>query len=456
MRRQLLFVLCLLPLACSSEPPADPSPTSSPTSTSSNVGGTGGGVTNSGGGGANSGGSAGQSPVDPGGNGGGGCQRVAIDGAGNVYTGGNATGNDLNGPLTNTMGGNGGGGSLPDPPFDSSAIAGQLEWQIDFDTAAEQQGSSDCTLKVSYQGLADKTVQYLCPECEHIYQVSYNVDPSTQSCATEVGLDDEGHVGYGNGKLYAHTNRLHRLHAVADTAVDGTGTQWTASGTGASYKYGITAEKQRRFTSTVTGTLSITDSDHDPLFGMVPPTDYDCGYSKSGLPEYQGSWEMTDNDIPDGVFLDSCGDYVRLHDMLGSGYAVIEASAIFCGPCNSWAEQEPGFKDEMAQLGIDIKFVTLLVEKTTGPFDVVSQAQLQAWVDEHQLDGPILADRGYGHNVVGPYVQFVKNGVDPADYKYTGYPTWVLVNPSLQVLGVGVGCCPWNTIKAKVKADAGI
>ncbi len=429
-----LLVLAISPLACSSEE-SQPGPTVTQTHTDTSTAG-GGGSTSSGGsssgGGASSGGST---------SGGGGGTGGA---GGSVTTGGNGG----NGGTSGT----GGSSAFPDP----SSISGALPWTIDFDTTAETNGSTDCSLTIDYQGVEDRTVHYLCPECETIYQVSYTVDPADQSCADQIGLDSTGHLGFGGGRLYAHGKNNHRLHAVADATYDGGSQQLTVSGTGASYKYGLLEADQRRFTSTINGTLSISASTHDPLFGMIPPTTYSCGYTKSGLPAYQGSWELTDTDIPDGLFLDSCGETVRLHDIVGLGYAVIEASAVYCGPCQNWATQEPAFHTQMTNLGVEFTVITLLVEHTTGPFDVLGLTPLQDWDTQFQLSGPILADRGYGHNVVGPYVQFVKNGIDPNDYRYTQYPTWVLVNPSLNVLGVGIGCCPWSTIENLIKTDAGI
>ncbi len=357
-------------------------------------------------------------------------------------------------------GGTGGtGGQEPDPDWYDSGepltIAGQLIWEVDFDAAAEANGSSDCTLVVNYDGQEDRTVHYLCPLCERMYQVNYDVPATSQQCATAIGLDDTGYIGHGNGKLYAHSTRLYRLHSVADATVQLSQQQLSVSGTGETYKFGLKPEDLRRFTSTVTGQLALSVSSHDPNFGLVPPdTDYLCGYDKSGLPAYDGSWVLSDNDIPDGVFIDSCGEAVRLHDLLGQ-YVLLEASAVLCGPCNKMAEEEPAFELEMKNLGLSFTSVTFLISTIAGFFDTPPVTELEAWDYQYQLHGPIVADRGYGHNVIGPYVQQQAKGTDPEDYNHTSYPSWVLINPNGKILGSGLGAA-WYNIRKLIKQDAGI
>jgi len=200
------------------------------------------------------------------------------------------------------------------------------------------------------------------------------------------------------------------------------------------------------FLLTIDGTLERSPSDADPHEGWTPPASYECGWPTSDLPSYDGPWTIVDDALPDGWFLDACGEPVRLHDFAGS-YLVIDIAATDCGPCQQMATAAPAFEEDMAARGLEVYGITLLAPSLDAILDDTPTGTLEEWTEYFDLVGPVLGDRGWGYSVLGSYV-----GIESF-----AYPTWAVVTPDLEVISVGTGYGDglWDEIATTIEDDHG-
>ena len=90
--------------------------------------------------------------------------------------------------------------------------------------------------------------------------------------------------------------------------------------------------------------------------------------------------------------------------------------------------------------GFDIEMVTLLAPSLSSVLSPTSTETLTAWTEEYQLDGPVLADRGYGYWLGNDALESF------------AYPTWILVAPDLTVFELGTGFSNFDGIEASIRA----
>ena len=193
----------------------------------------------------------------------------------------------------------------------------------------------------------------------------------------------------------------------------------------------------------VAGTFTLADEAGDPMHGYVAPSTYACGWPKADPPAYQGNYTIAvGSTIPDGLFKDGCNEVVRLHDFQGA-YLVVDMSALDCGPCQSLAGDEQQFIATMATQGIDVHVITLMAPALNDPFAETSTAQLNAWSTTYGLSSPVLSDRSWGLTMF--YAIYGET---------TGYPSWAIVAPDLEVLETGVGFTDFSGIEATISAHA--
>jgi hypothetical protein len=167
---------------------------------------------------------------------------------------------------------------------------------------------------------------------------------------------------------------------------------------------------------------------------MTPPRHYACDWPTDRRGEYDGRWRVEGGrTVPDGWFRDPCGDPVRLHDL--EGYLVIETAARDCGPCQVMASEEQAFADELGAAGIDVQVVTLLVPALDDIFTEAPDEQLDEWAATFALDGPVLADRGWGYAMAAPL------------WSELAYPSWFVTSPTLEVIAIGQGYGGWEPIR---------
>jgi hypothetical protein len=314
------------------------------------------------------------------------------------------------------------------------AIAGTLTWTVDYADDA-----LDCSYTRTYSGTEDRSEPWTCPDCTVQFEASVELDgiDCYDSLSTGTAPSDVEYLGV------AADGSFRRAPAVNYPMVE----QGTATLDGDVYTIHNEDEPDdQSYVLTVDGTLERSLTDADPLEGWTPPDSYACGWPTSDLPPYDGPWTIVDDALPDGWFLDACGEPVRLHDFAGS-YLVIDVAATDCGPCQQMATAAPAFEEDMAARGVKVYGITLLAPSLDAILDDTSTTTLAEWTDYFGLSGPVLGDRGWGYNVLGNYV-----GMESF-----GYPTWAVVSPDLQVIsaGTGYGDGLWDDIAATIEDDHG-
>jgi hypothetical protein len=87
----------------------------------------------------------------------------------------------------------------------------------------------------------------------------------------------------------------------------------------------------------------------------------------------------------------------------------------------------------MAAQGDEVHVITLMAPSLADPLGDTSDAQLEAWTTNYDLTSPVLADRGWG------IAMFL-----PAIGEQMGYPSWVVVDPDLNVVQYDTGFGSWQ------------
>ena len=319
----------------------------------------------------------------------------------------------------------------------TEALSGQLTWELSFGD-----GVGDCTATLDYDAVEDRSQRWLCPDCDLQYRAAVAFVEGDAACLSQVdGLPAATEwIGHGQGKWYSHGAENQRLVPLGD--VDDQTETLTLSGGGS---WSDTLDIN------VAGTLDKSRVDEDFMHGMLPPDSYACGWAKGDPPEYEGPWEVTDQ-LVDGWFHDQCGEPFRLHDLLDGSYVVVDFSAVYCEPCQRMAGDEPAFAEDMAQKGIDVHVLTLLVTNVSKQTETPPQETLQAWATDFGLDTPVLADRGWGFWALG-YPKHLAEGGLPEEYMGMGMPAWFVVAPDGQVVSTSIhqGYSSWASVSWEIE-----
>jgi peroxiredoxin len=192
----------------------------------------------------------------------------------------------------------------------------------------------------------------------------------------------------------------------------------------------------------VNGTFTLADAEGDRMNGWVPPATYACGWPKANPPAYTGDYAIVKGQqVPDGVFHDTCDEVVRLHDLQGT-YMIIDMAAIDCPPCQSMAAGAEQFVTDMKAQGIDVRMVTLLAPSLSDTLSPTSTAKLKTWTTKYGLTSPVLSDRGWGLSMFIPLFS-----------DQVGYPSWVVVDPNLNVVDYGTGFGDYTDFEQIILAD---
>ncbi len=330
------------------------------------------------------------------------------------------------------------GGETPGPVnVDVSTIGGDITWQVRFDADAEAIGLADCDYSRHYVGTEDRSSPWLCPECEVVFvnDVEMTSGRECYDLISDNSPEIREWLGYGAGTWYRGGALNYRLSNQG--SVDIQGSDLTTTYTSEAYEH----PDGGTFELVVSGELTLGEDRSDPFHGLTAPPTYDCGWPKADPREFEGEYVFEVGSIlPDGVFLDRCEDPVRLHDFKGN-YLVISISALDCPPCQDMASEEAAFIAMMRSLGYSVEAITLLAPTLAAPLEFTSRSTLAAWIDEFDLESPVLADRGWGFWM----------SADALGDGF-GYPTTITVRPDLKVIDVRSGFgdwTPWQQIIAE-------
>ena len=323
------------------------------------------------------------------------------------------------------------------PPIEAEVLAlnGSIIWNIDFDTDAEALGFTDCSYQRDYTGIEDRSAKWLCPTCEQMFLLDVDLSQGLEDCYQQIATSPAPQERLG----WTADGEWRRAPAPSYALTEQGAVTWD----GASFTTANTTEVELddggTFTFDIDGTFALSEGIGDPMHGMTPPSSYSCGWQKADPPAYDGDYTLAiGQTLPDGVFLDQCNESVRLHDFKGT-YIVIDISAVNCPPCRSMAETEPAFADDMEQQGIPVSVVTLMAPSLSEVLSPTPQETLLEWVESYDLHSPVLSDRGWGYWLGGTAL-----GDEFA------YPTWIVIDPELNVLAMGTGFSSWDEIATTI------
>jgi hypothetical protein len=315
---------------------------------------------------------------------------------------------------------------------------------VDFDEASEARGLSDCTYHRTWSNGAEiRHSPWLCKECEAILRFDAGVDD---------GLDcfhvaNNGHdpapiefLGWSQDGLWRTNSEVSALIPSGVLTRDDASLAWTNE---ADFDFVDDAGAEHTGTYHVTGSAVLAASDADPMAGLVPPDSYACGWSRSDADPWEGDYDIAVGDvIPDGVFMDACGEPVRLHDLLGT-WLVIDVSASDCAACVHFAADTRDGIAALAAEQIDVRTITFF-----EPYGAATRAatprELASWADPYHNPDPVLADRGFG--------QFVLNTAN-TDYTDFYYPTMLVVAPDGTIVDATSGYYDWDVIGDLIRAN---
>ncbi len=333
--------------------------------------------------------------------------------------------------------------TAPPPPSlpEVLQVDGEITWTLDFSPAAEAEGYVDCSYTMKYTGHEDRSTPWLCLDCSPIVRLTGELQDGAMNCYMQVDEADTPStewLGVADGQWHWTDAVGYRLQTQGSGTV--TDESWTLTGTSED-----TVGTQLPVTRSSTGSLALSTANADPFFGMTPPESYACGWPTTDLPAYAGDYTLAlGHELPDGVFVDQCGEPVRLHDLTGS-YLVLDIAALDCDPCKESSSKVADFVASMAGDGYDVQFITLITPSIYLHEGSVAAEHVQEWAEAFGLDSPVLVDRGYMQVVGGSH--FGESGL--------GYPTVILVAPDRTVFHMQNGFSGWPEKGDHIKAHAG-
>lgn len=318
-------------------------------------------------------------------------------------------------------------------------VTGEVTWSVAYDADAVAAGAVNCTYTRSYTATEDRSAPWTCHACAEVFAATMSMSTSDQACyrgLTGQDPDVEERIGWDDATFYRALGTFGSLGPTADRTDGGDGSDgiaFHAEVPDVDSAFGGTA------TLTIDGALAVAEGPGDPWSGMTPPDVYTCGWHKQDPPPYEGPWEVeVGKQLPDGWFGDRCGQGVRLHDLAGS-YTVVDLAAADCGPCQAMAAEEHAFLQDLRAEGVEVTTVTLLAPALSAPFETAEIGLLTAWQVAFGIADPVLGDRGWGVAMA--------LSVWPESL---AYPSWFVVSPSFEVIGVGQGFGDWEPMRTLI------
>jgi len=340
-----------------------------------------------------------------------------------------------------------GGAQVPDEQGSIPAIrvSGDVTWTLAFDADAQAQGFTDCSYTRSYEGVQVLDLGYLCPDCAVISQgdatISQGLDcysqisSDPQTVRTEAwGWSDDGRFFRSGLEQYP----LGELSSIDPTASTGADLSWESS---SDLSPGGT------MTLSAAGSIRWLIDDQallpDPWPVRTEP--YACGWPTNDPGTLSLDYELgLGKTFPNVRLVDQCGERPALWDLYGS-WLVIDTAQPDCGPCRSMASTAEAFLNQMADEGIDVKFVSLLGAGLSEPWATPSQDVYDAWVTSYNPTTPLLQDRGFGYALFPAFAE-AETG------EAFGYPTWIVVDPTMKPVAVNVGFGSWDAVAEIIRA----
>lgn len=338
-----------------------------------------------------------------------------------------------------------------DPGVPLAKLDGTWSWRVDFDEAAEANGWEDCTYERYYSGEEDRSVPWLCPDCDIVYRATVGMTEASQACyehAFGVPPEPVEWLGFGpaleetdgesvDGDLW-YRGGENMLLTARGGAVMGDGrvtVEYTADRVPLDVVTG-TGSDPGSYQLEISGEATLFAGSGDPWHGLLPPGTYTCGWVDRSPPAYDGPWVLEeDRLVPDGAFLDRCDEALRLHDLVGT-WLVIDVTAKDCGPCQTMALESEAFLASMDQ---PVSIVTVLTTSLANPFLTTRRSDIDAWADAFDLAHPVVRDRGWGF-----WLGYERFGTR------FNYPMTIVVGPDGRVRDMWIGYLGWDRVRAVI------
>ena len=339
-------------------------------------------------------------------------------------------------------------GLSSEPTIAAHRMVATGTWTLTFDEDAEAAGFTDCSYTREYAGLQALDLDYLCPECEIITSgVSTMTDGA--DCYTAVfgeensgdrvemwGIDVDGAQFYRSGRENGALGALSEITPAEDTPITAT---WESD-------YTMTAGGGMVLSATATITYTV---DEDTL--LTDPwaertTDYACGWPRNNPGDLVLDYTLAEGStFPDVRLEDQCGDQLELWDLYGH-YLILDTSQPDCGPCRSMASTSEAFAAQMEEEGIPVMVVSFLGGGLSEPWATPPEETFDSWVTDYGITDPVLYDRGFGYAMFPAFTESF-TGED------FGYPTWLVVDPDMNLMYANVGFGSWDSVAEILRAD---
>ena len=326
-------------------------------------------------------------------------------------------------------------------------VTGAVTWTLEFDKTAEAKGFTDCSYTREYTGVQYLDMDYLCPEC--VVQV--------QGTATMT----EGLDCYSQISSSAATERTEHW-GWSETAFYRTGvlqgpmgelSEFTPPAEGASGSLGWESENELTdggvMILTAAGALTWETDESTLLPDPWPesPDAYSCGWPTNDPGTLTLDYDLgVGKTFPNVRLEDQCGDKLALWDLYGS-WLVMDTSQSDCGPCQSMAATAEAFVEDMAAEGFDVKVVSFLGNGLSDPYGTPDESTHTNWVESFGLTDPVLYDRGFAYAL---FPDFVEEHTGEG----FGYPTWIVVDPEMNLVHGNVGFGSWDDVGDVIREAA--
>jgi hypothetical protein len=297
---------------------------------------------------------------------------------------------------------------------------------------------SQCSVTLIIAGVEERSEPWICPACTILFHAPMNFASGAPGCVSSAiynspvppdlyfGWTSDGKFFQALGSSYLPADHPSGAATLSAGAADVT-----------------LSDHQPDHSIDGTGHLVLGTAHGDPLAGWVPSSSNTCGFPKSDPPTYTGGYAPKVGDpLPDGVFLDACGDKVRLLGATGRFTVVMlnQADTKSCAPCWRAAIGKLTFDADLEAMGIDVSVIALDVPSYFDIYRSPSPDDLKNWVTASKWDGQVLADRGYGSMLV-------------ATLGFGGWPSFALVDPAGTIFYAQSGYTDgtWTTLSDQIK-----
>ncbi|MEL6342095.1 MAG: redoxin domain-containing protein [Myxococcota bacterium] len=337
-----------------------------------------------------------------------------------------------------------------DDPSGSVTVAGEVIWTLDFDDAAEAEGYTDCSYRRVYAGTQVLDLDYLCPDCDVIVRGDAVMSDGFDDCyqqfaAAGVSAQRVEMWGFNTATFFRSGQDQFPLGVLTD--LDGAPSDtpiplsWSSESPIGENGGTMFLRAAGEMTWIVDDSLAL----EEPFQPRTTP--YSCGWPQNDPGDLVLDYAVgVGKTFPNVELVDQCGEKLALWDLYGS-WLVLDTSQSDCGPCRQMAEGAEDFVADMAEEGYDVVVVSLLGNGLGEPFGTPDADTFQSWVDTYALTDPVLYDRGFAYALFPDFVEaYTGEGF--------GYPTWLIVDPEMNLVHGNVGFGTWDAVGDVIRARA--